>query len=541
LVRPEIVALFAKLLLLPPDERYPEAGLTPAREREETFSALREWLLAHARAHPVLFVVEDLQWIDASSLEFLTQFVGEGPHNRILTVLTFRPEFKTPWPALAHQTNLALSRLTRRQVADWMRRDAGEVLPEALVTQIYTRTGGVPLLVEEFSRLACESAMFESTEGSPRTGSGVSARELPATLQELVLARLEQMSCNRDVAQLAATIGREFGYDLLAAVVTVDEQTLRSELSKLSAAGVLYVAGQPPESIYLFKHVLIEEALYSAIGEARRRQFHQQVAEAIETQFAHLVEAQPERLAEHLAEAGSTEKAIGFCLKAGMRSRDRFAHAEAIGHFSRGLKLLETLEPSAERDVREIELLGPLGTAYIAARGYAAPEVGPIFHRARALCERVEQRPELFTMMWGNFAFHIVRGDFRICSDLADEVMMFGERFNDPGILMEALFLKGLTRLYRGDFAGARDCCARAIAEFDDRERTAFWARLLGEDAGVTHRCYLALALWHLGFPIRLCVLTTRWSNLPAPSTTPSASNTRCITPAGFGSIAGWE
>ena len=501
LTRPEIVALFAKLLLLPADERCPESGLTPAREREETFSALREWLLAHARARPVLFVVEDLHWIDASSLEFLTQFISEGPHDRILTVLTFRPEFKTPWPALAHQTNLALNRLTRRQVADWMRRDAGEVLPEALVTQIYSRTRGVPLLVEEFSRLACESAMFESTGGSPCIGPGVSARELPATLQELVLARLEQMSCNRDVAQVAATIGREFGYDLLAAVVAVDEETLRSELSKLLAAGVLYVAGQPPESIYLFKHVLIEEALYSAIGEARRREFHQQVAEAIETRFAHLVEAQPERLAEHLAEAGSTEKAIGFCLKAGMRSQDRFAHAEAIGHFSRGLKLLETLEPSPERDARELELLGPLGTAYIAARGYAAPEVGPIFHRARALCERVEQRPELFTMMWGNFAFHIVRGDFRICSELADEAMMFGERFNDPGILMEALFLKGLTRLYRGDFAGARDCCARAIAEFDDRERTALWARLLGEDAGVTHRCYLALALWHLGFP----------------------------------------
>ncbi len=501
IARPEIVALFAKLLLLPPDERYPEAGLSPAREREETFSALREWLLAHARACPVLFVVEDLHWIDASTLEFLKQFTSEGPHDRILTVLTFRPEFRTSWPALAHQTNLALNRLTRRQVADWMRRDAGDRLPEALVAQIYHRTGGVPLLVEEFSRLACESAMFAASGGASRPGPSVSARELPATLQELVLARLEQMSCNRDVAQVAATIGREFGYDLLAAVVALDDEILRAELSKLLAAGILYVAGQPPASSYLFKHVLIEEALYSAIGEARRRQFHQKVADVIETQFTHLVETQPERLADHLAEAGSIERAIGFCLKAGMRSCDRCAHAEAIGQFSRGLKLLESLPPSGERDTRELELLGPLGTATIAARGYAAPEVGPIFQRARALCERVEQRPELFTMMWGNFAFHIVRGDFRICSELAEEAMTFAERFGDPGLLMEALFLKGLTRLYRGDFAGARDCCARAVAEFDDRERNAFWARLVGEDAGVTHRCYLALALWHLGFP----------------------------------------
>ena len=168
--RPEVVALFAKLLLLPPDERYSLGGLTPAREREETFQALREWLLACSRKRPILFVVEDLHWIDASSLEFLKQFISDGPHNRILTLLTFRPEFKTPWPTLAHQTTLALNRLTRRQVAEWMRRDAGEALPEALVAQIYSRTRGLPLLVEEFSRLASESGDVRANQGRPRRG-----------------------------------------------------------------------------------------------------------------------------------------------------------------------------------------------------------------------------------------------------------------------------------------------------------------------------------------------------------------------------------
>ena len=498
--RPELVALFAKLLLLPADERYSAAGLTPAREREETFRALRQWLRAFSRKRSILFMVEDLHWIDASSLEFLGQFIGEGPQDRILTVLTFRPEFKTPWPALAHQTTLALNRLTRRQVAAWMRRDAGEALPESLVAQIYQRTNGVPLLVEEFTRMARESAVFEPVGAAPLRGEA-SARELPATLQELVMARLDRMSSDREVAQIASTLGREFDYDLLAAVVTIDEQALRVELAKLVSAGILYAKGQPPECAYLFKHALLEEALHSAIGEPNRRRFHQQVAEVIEARFTHLVETKPELLAEYFAEAGIIEKAVRYCLKAGSRSRDRFAHVEAINHLTKGLNLLETLEPSLERDTRELELLGPLGTAYIASRGYAAPEVGPVFDRARTLCERVGQTPQLFTMMWGNFAFHIVRGDFRVCTELAEEAMALGERLNDPGILMEALFLKGLTRLYRGDFAGARDCCARAIADFDDRERTAFWAGLIGEDAGVTHRCYLALALWHLGFP----------------------------------------
>ena len=499
--RAEFVALFAKMLFLPPDERYSIPGLPPAREREETFRALGRWLHAYSRKRPVLFVVEDLHWIDASSLEFLAQFIGEGPCDRILSVLTFRPEFKTPWPVYAHQTTLALNRLTRRQVAEWIRRDAGGALMDSLIAQIYQRTSGVPLLVEEFSRVARESAVFEIVDDASKPGETVNTRQLPATLQELVMARIDRMSINCEVAKLAAILGREFDFELLAAVVAIDERILRAELEKLVSAGILYTKGQPPTCVYIFRHVLLEEALRGSLSGAEGQRFHQRVAEVIETRFTQLAETEPELLAEHFAQAEVMDKAIDYLLKAGLRSRDRFAQVEAISHLTKGLNLLETQDASPERDARELELLVPLGTAYIAARGYASPEVGEIFQRARKLCERVGKAAQLFAMMWGNFAFHIVRGDFRICSELAEEAMAFGERLSDPGILMEALFLKGLTRLYRGDFVGARDCCARAIAEFDDRERTAFWAGLVGEDAGVTHRCYLALALWHLGLP----------------------------------------
>ncbi len=501
LCRPDLVALFAKLLFLPANELYSGTGLTPAREREETFRALGQWLRKRSDKRPILLVVEDLHWIDASTLEFLGNFIKEGLQDRILMVLTFRPEFKIPWAAPAHQTTLALNRLTQRQVAEWMRRDANAMLPESLVAQIYHRTGGVPLLIEEFIRMARESAMFAATSVTSPRISAANTSELPQTLQELVMVRLDRMSISREVAQLAATLGREFDYELLAAVLAIDEGILQAELDKLISAGILYVKGHPPACTYLFKHALLEEALHDAIDQPKRSRFHQQVAEVMEARFTQLVDLQPELLANHFAEAGITEKAIGYCLRAGLRSRDRFAHVEAIGHLTKGLNLLETLEESPERDARELEVLGPLGTAYIASRGYAAPEVGPVFRRARILCERVGQTPQLFAIMWGNFAFHIVRGDLRICTELADEAMAFGERLSDPGILMEALFLKALTRLYRGDFAGARDCCTRAIAEFDNRDRTAFWAGIVGEDAGVTHRCYLALALWHLGFP----------------------------------------
>lgn len=499
----QCIALFAKLLFLPPDERYLASNLTPAREREETFRVLRWWLTTYSAKRPILFVVEDLHWSDASTLEFLGQFIGECQHHRILTVLTFRPEFKVPWPAAAHQTILALNRLTRRQVNEWMRRDSGEAVPvpQSLVAQIYQRTGGVPLLVEEFTKMVRESALFEAATGPPIPDQAAPAGEIPATLQDLVMARLDHMASNRDVALLAAALGRQFDYELLAAIAAVDEPTLRSELEKLVSADILYIKGQPPQSAYLFKHALLEEALYTAIDEPKRREFHQRIAENLETRFAKSVETQPELLAEHFTKAGFIHKAIGYCLQAGLRSRDRFANVEAVSHLHQGLKLLETLDASPERDARELQLLAPLGTAYIAWRGYAAPEVGPIFRRAHALCERVGPTPQLFAIMWGNFAYHIVRGDFQICTDLAEEAVAFGERLNDPGILMEALFLRGVTGLYRGDFSGARDACARGVAEYDDRERTAFWAKTVGENAGVTHRCYLALALWHLGFP----------------------------------------
>jgi predicted ATPase len=244
--RPEVVALFAKLLLLPPDERYSVAGLTPPREREETFCALREWLLAYSRKRSVLFVVEDLHWIDASSLEFLKQFISEGAHDRILTVLTFRPEVKTLWPALAHQTNLALNRLTRRQVAEWMRRDAGEVLPEALVAQIYNRTSGVPLLVEEFSRLACESAMFEPARIASSPGTAASARELPATLQELVMAGHLSEEQKEAVTSILKTRDRVFTFRGVAgAGKTTTLREVQRGLNELSAPLLPIVALEP--------------------------------------------------------------------------------------------------------------------------------------------------------------------------------------------------------------------------------------------------------------------------------------------------------
>ena len=499
---PETVGLFAKLLFLPEDERYLAPGLTPAREREETFRLLHRWLDGGSAKRPTLFILEDLHWSDASTLEFLGQLIGERQSEKILTVLTFRPEFKVPWPAAAHQTILALNRLNRRQLAEWMRIASNRPLPDSLISQIYQRTGGVPLLVEEFARMVRESAVAEPTTNAAPT------REVPATLQDLVIARLDRMACDREVVLLTTTLGHQFDYELLASAASIDEARLRTELAKLVSAGILYSKGEWPHCSYRFKHALLEEALYTSIDEPKRREFHQRVAETMEARFPKVAETQPELLAEHFTKAGQLLKAVGYSLKAGLRSRDRFANVEAVSHLRKGARLLEKLEPSAARDALELELLGPLSTAYIAWRGYADPEVGPILSRAHALCERVGETPQVFAVMWGNFAYHIVRGDFRMCAALAEEAIAFAERLNHPGILMESLFLRGITHFYRGDFSSARNTCADALAQFDDRERTASLAKLIGEDPGITCRCYLSLALWHLGFADQALELT---------------------------------
>jgi serine/threonine protein kinase/predicted ATPase len=500
LARPETVPLWAALLSLPSGERFPTPSLTPARQREETFRALLEWLHRRAARAPLLFVVEDLHWADASTLEFLGHVLAEGLHDSILTLLSFRPEFKAPWPASAHQTSLVLNRLTRRQVGELMRAKTGTELPQSVLEQVYDRAGGVPLFVEEFTKMVQESAALDQIG---QAGTGLKSplgREIPATLQDLVMARLDRMEGERDVAQLAATLGREFSYELLAAVANLDEPTLDAALAKLVQAEILYPKGRAPRCAYMFKHALLEDALYNTLVKDKRRQFHSRIAEALEAQFPEITGTHPELVAHHFTEAGLSEAAIGYWLKAGLRSRERSAEHEAAVHLNRGLALLGTLDDSGSRDARELELLTALGTAYIASRGYAAPEIGPVFSRARVLCERIGQSPQLVRILVGIWEWYFVRGEIRLCTELVTESMEIAMPLDDPCAMMEAFYIGGQTKLYQADFAAARDIFATAIAEHDDRALLKFWAAQTGHDAGISIRCNLAVSLWHLGY-----------------------------------------
>jgi serine/threonine protein kinase/tetratricopeptide (TPR) repeat protein len=502
--RPEMVPLWAALLSLPMPDRYPPLGLPPARLREETFRLMQEWLHVLATRGPVLFVVEDLHWCDASTLEFLGQFLAEFQHDPVLAVFTFRPEFRPPWAAVDHQTSLALTRLTRRQVGDLVRKRAGEEVSDAIVEQVYDRAGGIPLFVEEFTKMVQDGDREGSGGGHGPAGLG---HEIPSTLQDLVMARLDRTEGGRELAQLGAVLGREFSHEVLAAVAGLDESTLKEELARLAKADILYAKGRPPRCTYTFKHALLEDALYNALVKAKRQEYHRRVGEVLESQFPQTAATQPELLGRHFTEAGLAEKAVGYWLKAGQRSRDRSAFTEAIGHLTRGLSLVSALPESGIRDDLELQFLTVLGPAYISARGYAAPEAGPVLVRARDLCRRIGDTRQQLGIMLGLWEWHIVRGDLRTCAEQAADGIALAESQSDAGMMMEALFMPGVTIFYRGQFASAREYFERALAGDDDRARTKSWSVYTGHDAGVTHRCYLALTLWHLGCPERALVL----------------------------------
>ncbi len=500
LAHPDSVPLWASLLSLPVPDRFSPLSLSPIRQRDETFRAMLDWLHTRAARRPLMFVVEDLHWVDASTLEFLGKVLSECQHDRILILMTCRPEFNSPWPTAAHITSLSLNRLTRRQAEELMRMRTQGALSEELIDQVYSRAGGVPLFIEEFTKMIQEAVAPKGAGTGESAGGLLPSREIPITLQDLLSARLDRMEGAHDVAQFAATLGREFSYELLAAAAAVDEAKLQSDLEQLVRAEIVFQKGQPPRCTYLFKHALLEDALYNSMVKEKRQEFHRRIAETLEARFAKTIESRPELAAHHFTEARVTDKAVRYWLQAGILSKQKSADVEAIGHLSKGLALLRSLEESPQRDAQELQFVTALGTANIAVRGYAAPDVGTYLQRARELCEQLGDSEQLFGIMLGMWEWRLVRGDLRASVDLAADGMQLAERLNDPGLRMEALFMQGATDFYRGRFESSRLSHVDALTNFDDRDRTKYWTAYSGHDAGVTQRGYLSLDLWHLGY-----------------------------------------
>jgi predicted ATPase/class 3 adenylate cyclase len=498
----EVVPLLAALLSLPlPEERYLPLTLTPQRQKQKTLEALLTWLLALTEHQPVLFIVEDLHWIDPSTLEFLTLLVDQGPTARLLTLLTCRPEFQPPWGLRTHLTPMALQRLPQSQVEAMITQvTGGKALPPVVLQQVVTKTDGVPLFVEELTKTVLESGLLQESQEHYELTGPLPPMAIPATLHDSLMARLDRLATVKAVAQLGAVLGRTFAYEVLQAVTPLDEASLQQALARLVDAELLYQRGIPPQATYLFKHALIQDAAYQSLLKSTRQQYHQRIAQVLETRFPAAVETQPELVAQHYTAAGCAEQAVPYWQRAGQQASDRSAHLEAISHCTTGIELLKTLPETPQRTQQALTLHIALGAALQVTKGLAAPEVEHAYSQARALCQQVGETPALVPVLFGLCRVYVTRPQLHTARELGDTLLRLAHQAHDPALAVVAHYALGMTWFCLGALPAARQYLEEGIARYTPDQRRALAFRM-GQDLGVICRVLAALPLWLLGYP----------------------------------------
>jgi predicted ATPase len=496
-----VVPLLAALLSLPADDRYPPLELSPHRQKERTLEALVDQLIGLAARQPVLAVYEDVHWADPTSLELLDLVIDRVQGSPVMVLVTFRSEFLQPWMHYPHVTALTLSRLSRRQGAAMVERlTGGRALPTEVLNQIVAKTDGVPLFVEELTRAVIETNLLRDEGDHYALASPLSAIAIPTTLQESLLARLDRLAPAREVAQVASAIGREFSHELLVAAVPLPTSEVERALDDLLASGLVFRHGISPQATYSFKHALVRDAAYATLMRSKRQRLHAGIANEIEQRFPEMVQAQPELLAQHYTEAGLPEPAINYWLRAGQAEIARSATEEAITHLTRGLELLEALPDDATRWRQELELQVALGVALMAAKGWAAPEVGRANARARELCERLGDTNRLFPVLYGDWVFHVVRAELEAGRKAGEELLRRARQEQDVAAEVVGNRVVGTDAFLRGEVTIARTYLERSIALYDPQRHRSL-AFLFAQDPRVAGLSVLSWALLALGHP----------------------------------------
>ena len=500
-------ALFAEMLSLANDGRYPALELTPEQRRQRTLDALIAQMEALTRQNPVLMIFEDAHWTDPTSLEVFGRTAARIRTLRVLLIVTFRPEFEPPWIGQTHVTVLTINPLTQREIGAMIDRIVGnKPLPASIRQDIIERTDGIPLFAEEMTRAVLE-ADSEAVAKHVVAAVPSPALAVPASLHASLMARLDRLGPAKELAQIGAAIGREFSHVLLAAVAGKSEAELTLALDRLAQSGLLLRQGLPPHASYLFKHALVQDTAYGTLLREPRRALHARIAEVLENQFTDIAESQPELLARHYTEAGQVEKAAAFWGKAGQRSLARSALVEATEQLRRALDLIATLPGTPARRREEIKLQVALITPLLHVSGYAAPETRAAVERARLLIEQAQalgEPPEdpllLFSVLYGFWVANLVAFNGDVMRELAVQFLALADKQSATAPRMVGNRLMGLSLLHIGDIANARTHLDRAFALYNTAEHRPLATRF-GQDVGAATLCWRSLALWLLGYP----------------------------------------
>jgi class 3 adenylate cyclase/tetratricopeptide (TPR) repeat protein len=458
----EHVRSLAALLSLPIVEEAPHLRLTPQRQKEKTFEALVTLLRRLAEDRPVFALVEDLHWADPSTLELLGVLLAQVDEARLCVCLTARPDFHPAWPARPWLHPMVLERLSPRLTADLVRHAAsGRELSEETVEQLVAKTDGVPLFVEEMTRMVVE-----------RTQAGASSAEpsaIPITLGGLLSARLDRLPRRQKaLAQLCAVVGRGFSHALLTALSGRGEALLRQDVSGLLQVGLLQRVEEASEPSYQFRHALFQDAAYQSLLRRTRREYHRRIAQTLAVQAPELAETQPELLAHHYTEARETETAVQFWAKAGARASLRSANVEAIHHLGEALRLLRTLPETPERAEQELRLRVALGLPLIQLRSLRSAEVEQTYTRVMELFHQVgDALPGLRVPTWGSYAYAFMRAKFQVTQDLAELTVRQGERHHNWEMLSSGHRMLATNDFTRGHMATALEHVEQALAYSD--------------------------------------------------------------------------
>jgi tetratricopeptide (TPR) repeat protein len=443
----EALPLVAPMLNIPVGERYPPLALPPEQKRKRLLATLARWLFGVARAQPAVMALEDLHWFDASTLELVQLLIEQGATRPLLVLYTARPEFHTPWTPRAHHAYLTLNRLTARDVRELVGQlVASRALSGEAIDQVIERTGGVPLFVEELTR-----AVLERGDARPK------AHEIPVTLHDSLIARLDRLGTAKEAAQIASVIGREFSYELLLAVSTMPENDLQSALAKLADAELIYGRGIAPDTTYQFKHSLIQDAAYEALLKSRRRELHRRVAETITEKFADVAEARPEVIARHWTDAGEGEPAIAAWRKAGDAAFERHAFKEAEEAYRQALAILKTIAESRERDSHELELTNRLAQVLQVIWGWSAPDAADAGAHALALSQKSGNLAQLVVQTFGSFATVFTAGDLKAAGAIADQLIDLAGREGSSATRGLGHCAQLLFCYFRGDLNSAEE------------------------------------------------------------------------------------
>jgi class 3 adenylate cyclase/tetratricopeptide (TPR) repeat protein len=502
--RPREDARFlATILSIPSEDRYGPSALTPRQQKDETTRALVDLTEAAARARPSIMLFEDAHWADPTSLDVLDILLGRVSGVPLLVVLTFRPEFQSRWHEMEHVREVPLSKFTRAQGSALVSRvTGGKALPPELLERILDKTDGVPLFVEELTKTILESGELRDAGDRYVYAGKAAGVTIPATLRDSLMARLDRVPAVKEIAQVGATIGREFSYELLTAVAPMGETRLNDGLLRLTDSGLATQRGAIPQAIYTFKHALVQDAAYDSLLKSRRLELHGEIARVLEERWPETKESEPELLARHYTEARLDDLAVPYWRRAGEVAVGRFALREAVAHLEKGLALVEARPAAPARDLTALELRTLLAPAVSALHGWASPEVSAMLRPAWTLAESLEHRKSYLPILHGLWVHTLTLGEHVDSMGWAEKLLASGDASNDPDLEICGHRAAMASLFWMGDLLGARRHGDR-IRELYDADRHRNIAALTNSDPLTAEGYYRGQIEWMLGYPDR--------------------------------------